>query len=35
MSTLSIGDTAPAINLPRDGGEMVNLAAMMGQKVVI
>ena len=35
MSTLLIGDTAPAINLPRDGGEMVNLAAMMGQKVVI
>ena len=35
MSTLSIGDTAPAINLPRDGGEMVDLAAMTGQKVVV
>ncbi|MFT4700138.1 MAG: peroxiredoxin Q/BCP, partial [Yoonia sp.] len=35
MSTLSIGDTAPAINLPRDGGKMVDLAAMTGQKVVV
>jgi peroxiredoxin Q/BCP len=35
MSTLSLGDTAPAINLPRDGGKMVDLAAMTGQKVVV
>jgi peroxiredoxin Q/BCP len=35
MSTLSIGDKAPAINLPRDGGDMVDLAAMAGTKVVV
>ena len=35
MANLSIGDTAPAITLPRDGGDPVDLAAMTGQKVVV
>lgn len=35
MANLSVGDTAPAIALPRDGGETVDLAAMTGQKVVV
>lgn len=35
MTALSIGDPAPAISLPRDGGETVNLAEMKGQKVVV
>ena len=34
MSNLSEGDTAPAINLPRDGGGMVNLADLSGPVVV-
>lgn len=35
MANLSIGDTAPAIVLPRDGAETVDLAAMAGQTVVV
>lgn len=35
MADLSLGDTAPAINLPQDGGDTVDLAAMAGQKVVV
>ena len=35
MTHLTIGDQAPAINLPRDGGDMVDLATMTGQAVVV
>ena len=35
MTTLSIGDKAPAVNLPRDGGGDVNLADFEGQQVVL
>jgi len=35
MANLSIGDTAPMILLPRDGGETVDLAAMAGKTVVV
>ena len=35
MANLSIGDTAPAILLPRDGGETVDLTAMTGKIVVV
>ena len=35
MSALAIGDTAPAINLPRDGGETVSLADFKGKSVVL
>ena len=35
MANLSIGDTAPAIALPRDSGGAVDLAEMKGQKVVV
>ncbi|MEY1555729.1 thioredoxin-dependent thiol peroxidase [Yoonia sp. R2331] len=35
MSELSIGDPAPAVNLPRDGGEMIDLADFAGQAVVL
>ena len=33
MTHLTIGDQAPAINLPRDGGDMVDLATMTGKAV--
>lgn len=35
MTELTIGDQAPAIALPRDGGGMVDLAATSGMKVVV
>ncbi|MEJ6401653.1 thioredoxin-dependent thiol peroxidase [Yoonia sp. 2307UL14-13] len=35
MSELTIGDTAPDINLPRDGGDMVNLSDFAGKNVVL
>ncbi len=35
MTDLTTGDTAPAITLPRDGGEMVSLADFAGKKVVV
>ena len=35
MSELSIGDSAPAFELPRDGGEIVSLAGLSGQNVVL
>ncbi|MEO1639848.1 MAG: thioredoxin-dependent thiol peroxidase [Pseudomonadota bacterium] len=35
MSELSVGDQAPEIQLPRDGGEMVNLSDFAGKKVVL
>ncbi len=35
MSELSIGDPAPAFELPRDGGEIVSLAGLSGQNVVL
>jgi len=33
-NTLNVGDTAPAVNLPRDGGEMVNMADLNGPVVL-
>jgi len=33
-NTLNVGDTAPAVNLPRDGGEMVNMADLKGPVVL-
>ncbi len=35
MSNLAIGDAAPAVSLPRDGGDMVNLSDFAGQSVVL
>ena len=35
MTQLSIGDKAPAISLPRDGGDMVNLSDFAGKNVVV
>ncbi|MDX8353351.1 thioredoxin-dependent thiol peroxidase [Cognatiyoonia sp. IB215182] len=35
MTHPNVGDTAPEINLPRDGGEMVNLSDFAGKKVVL
>ncbi|MEM6374414.1 MAG: thioredoxin-dependent thiol peroxidase [Pseudomonadota bacterium] len=35
MSGPSIGDIAPEISLPRDGGEVVNLSDFAGKKVVL
>lgn len=35
MRTLKIGDTAPDVTLPRDGGGMVRLADYAGQQVVL
>ena len=35
MTELSIGDIAPAISLPRDGGEIVSLSDYSGQNVVV
>lgn len=35
MTHLNVGDTAPEINLPRDGGEMVTLADFAGKKIVL
>lgn len=35
MTHPNIGDTAPEINLPRDGGEIVTLADFSGKKVVL
>ncbi|PJI91551.1 peroxiredoxin Q/BCP [Yoonia maricola] len=35
MTQTAIGDTAPAISLPRDGGEIVNLSDFAGKKVVL
>lgn len=35
MTQPAIGDPAPAISLPRDGGEMVNLSDFAGQNVVV
>ena len=35
MTNLTVGDPAPAINLPRDGGGMVDLSETKGMKVVV
>ncbi len=35
MTQPAVGDKAPAINLPRDGGEMVTLSDFAGKKVVL
>lgn len=35
MRDLKIGDTAPDIILPRDGGDTITLADFIGQKVII
>lgn len=35
MTHPAIGDTAPAISLPRDGGEIVNLSDFAGKNVVL
>ena len=35
MTLLSVGDKAPDITLPRDGGEIVNLADFAGKNVVL
>ncbi|WP_439155202.1 thioredoxin-dependent thiol peroxidase [Yoonia sp.] len=35
MTQPAIGDKAPAISLPRDGGEIVNLSDFAGQNVVL
>jgi len=35
MTDLTIGDTAPTITLPRDGGEEVNLSDFSGKNVVL
>ncbi len=35
MTQPAVGDQAPAISLPRDGGEIVNLSDFAGKKVVL
>lgn len=35
MTQPAVGDKAPAISLPRDGGEMVNLSDFAGKNVVL
>jgi peroxiredoxin Q/BCP len=35
MTQPTVGDQAPAISLPRDGGETVNLSDFSGKKVVL
>lgn len=35
MTQLAIGDKAPAISLPRNGGAIVNLSGFAGKKVVL
>ena len=35
MTSLAIGDTAPTISLPRDGGDLVNLSDFSGKNVVL
>ena len=35
MTELSVGDNAPTINLPRDGGDLVNLSDFKGKPVVV
>lgn len=35
MTALNIGDVAPDIELPRDGGDLVKLSAFRGQNVVL
>ena len=35
MTELSVGENAPAINLPRDGGALVNLSDFNGKPVVV
>jgi peroxiredoxin Q/BCP len=35
MTLPAVGDKAPDISLPRDGGEIVNLSDFAGQKVVL
>ena len=35
MTTPAIGDTAPAVSLPRDGGDLVTLADFAGKNVVL
>ena len=35
MTQPAIGDTAPEISLPRDGGDIVNLSDFAGKKVVL
>ncbi|MEM8536987.1 MAG: peroxiredoxin, partial [Pseudomonadota bacterium] len=35
MTGPAVGDTAPEINLPRDGGDAVSLADFAGKKVVL
>lgn len=35
MTALAVGDTAPKVNLPRDGGDIVSLADFAGKNVVL
>ena len=35
MTHPAVGDTAPSISLPRDGGDIVNLSDFAGKKVVL
>lgn len=35
MTAPTIGETAPAISLPRDGGDVVSLSDLTGKKVVL
>ena len=35
MTDLSVGENAPAISLPRDGGDLVNLSDFKGKPVVV
>lgn len=35
MTNLNVGDSAPAISLPRDGGDIVNLSDYAGKNVVL
>jgi len=35
MTDVSVGQPAPTVNLPRDGGDMVNLSDFEGQQVVL
>ena len=35
MSELSVGQPAPSVSLPRDGGDTVNLSDFKGQKVIL
>lgn len=35
MTEVTVGHPAPAVNLPRDGGDMVNLSDFAGKQVVL